>query len=465
MFHAPATARLTRSAVADLRPSGLEGFHQWWRERKDAAHFSVDPIPFAQLDEWEFSAETGNLGHTSGRFFSVEGVQPHGAESTRSGQPIICQPEIGTLGILVKEFDGVLHLLMQAKAEPGNVNGIQLSPTVQATRSNYRRVHRGGRTEYLRYFADAAEHVLVDSLQGEQGMWFWQKQNRNQVVETTGDVPALGNHRWLTLHELRKLMSVDDLVNMDSRTVLSCLPLAPPVDGPAASSDPFTLALARSYRSLDPASAFPAQHGEGELLSWLIDQRVHSSLRPRLVPMRNLRDWSRTDWEIADAGGKDFRIIAVRVEGGGREVAAWTQPLLAPRAPGLAVFLVARIRGVLHVLAQAGEEPGAREIAHIVPTVHVPAGAEAGEPAHLLEAALTEDPDRVRFDTVLSEEGGRFHHARTRTRVVEVDAGITGEPAERFRWITVGQLVGLLHHGPHVSMEARSLISCLHSLW
>lgn len=425
----------------------------------------MEPIPFAQLDSWEFSEQTGNLGHTSGKFFTVEGVHPHGAESTRSGQPIICQPEIGTLGILVKEFDDVPHLLMQAKAEPGNVNGLQLSPTVQATRSNYRRVHKGGRTEYLQYFAGAAERVLVDSLQGEQGMWFWQKQNRNQVVETTGDVPAPRNHRWLTLHELRRLMSTDDLVNMDSRTVLSCLPLAPPVAGPAASSDPFTLALTRSYRSLDPTSAFPARHSEGELLSWLIDQQVHSPLRPRLVPMRDLRDWSRGAWEIVDTAGKDFRIIAVRVEGGGREVAAWTQPLLAPRAPGLAVFLVARIRGVLHVLAQAREEPGARDIAHIVPTVHVPAGAEEREPAHLLEAALTEDPDRVRFDTVLSEEGGRFHHARTRTRVVEVDAEITEEPTDRFRWTTVGQLVGLLHRGPHMSMEARSLISCLHSLW
>ena len=35
--------------------------------------------------------------------------------------------------------------LLQAKVEPGNINKIQISPTVQATRSNYLRIH-GGKT-------------------------------------------------------------------------------------------------------------------------------------------------------------------------------------------------------------------------------------------------------------------------------------------------------------------------------
>ena len=42
--------------------------------------------------------------------------------------------------------------LLQAKAEPGNINKIQISPTVQATKSNYTRVHGGKEIPYLRYF-------------------------------------------------------------------------------------------------------------------------------------------------------------------------------------------------------------------------------------------------------------------------------------------------------------------------
>lgn len=67
-------------------------------------------------------------------------------------QPIINQPEIGFLGFIVKKIQGVYHFLMQAKIEPGNLNVVQLSPTLQATRSNYTRVHKGAIPKYLEYF-------------------------------------------------------------------------------------------------------------------------------------------------------------------------------------------------------------------------------------------------------------------------------------------------------------------------
>ena len=36
--------------------------------------------------------------------------------------------------------------------EPGNINKVQLSPTVQATKSNYTRVHGGKAIKYLNFF-------------------------------------------------------------------------------------------------------------------------------------------------------------------------------------------------------------------------------------------------------------------------------------------------------------------------
>ncbi|CAM5359048.1 GDP-mannose 4,6-dehydratase [Streptomyces cyaneofuscatus] len=83
-------------------------------------------------------------------------------------QPIIVQPEVGILGILVKEFDGVPHFLMQAKMEPGNSNLLQISPTVQATRSNYTKAHKGADVRYLEYFRGPRQgRVLADVLQSE----------------------------------------------------------------------------------------------------------------------------------------------------------------------------------------------------------------------------------------------------------------------------------------------------------
>ncbi len=66
-------------------------------------------------------------------------------------QPIIRQPEGGILGILAEEFDGVPHFLMQAEMEPGNPDLLQLSPTVQATRSNCTKVHCGAAVKYIEH--------------------------------------------------------------------------------------------------------------------------------------------------------------------------------------------------------------------------------------------------------------------------------------------------------------------------
>ena len=74
--------------------------------------------------------------------------------------------------------------MMQAKIEPGNLNIVQLSPTLQATRSNYTRVHGGKSPNYLEYFNGERDvYVLVDQLQSEQGARFLQKRNRNIIVE------------------------------------------------------------------------------------------------------------------------------------------------------------------------------------------------------------------------------------------------------------------------------------------
>jgi len=54
--------------------------------------------------------------------------------------------------------------------------------------------------------------------------------------------------------------------------------------------------------------------------------------------------------------------------------------------------------------------------------------------------------------------------------VVEVDptdlpdmANPAGE-LSRYRWMTIDQMVGLLRHTHYVNVQARSLITCLHSL-
>ncbi len=130
------------------------------------------------MDKWRLDKEKGLLRHTSGKFFTIEGINvtTNWGKVKEWEQPIINQPEIGYLGIITREVDGILYFLLQAKIEPGNVNNVQLSPTLQATKSNYTQVHKGKKPLYLEYFQNAKpEQILLDQIQSEQGSRFFKK--------------------------------------------------------------------------------------------------------------------------------------------------------------------------------------------------------------------------------------------------------------------------------------------------
>lgn len=441
------SSRLARSA-ATRSGVGLDGrdVDAWLAERAGAHAFQVDRIPFAELDGWSFDPGTGNLGHRSGRFFTVEGLHvtlgqgSHGAWQ----QPIIRQPEVGILGIVAKEFDGVLHFLMQAKMEPGNHPLLQLSPTVQATRSNYTKVHRGADVKYLEYFTEPARgRVLADVLQSEHGSWFYRKANRNMIVEAHGEVPLLDDYCWLTLGRIGELLHRDNVVNMDSRTVLACLPFA---DG-------------------EPA----ALHSDTELLSWITAERSRHEVRARPMPLGSVSGWVRGTDTIEHEHGRYFRVVAVSVEAGNREVGSWTQPLFEPRGLGVTAFLMRRIGGVPHVLAHARVEGGFLDTVELGPTVQYTPGNYAhldrAERPPFLDLVRSAEPRRIRYEAVHSEEGGRFLRAESRYLVLEVDdTQVPLDPPPGYRWVTPGQLTALVRHGHYVNVQARTLLACLNAM-
>ncbi|MFD5693733.1 NDP-hexose 2,3-dehydratase family protein [Streptomyces rubiginosohelvolus] len=453
--------------AADTGAGAADRFHRWLAAQKQHTDMLVRQVALEDLAGWNAEPGTGNLVHETGRFYSVEGLDVHlpGAPVERWQQPIINQPEVGILGILVKEFDGVLHCLMQAKIEPGNHNGLQLSPTVQATRSNYTRVHKGAEVPYLHYFRDTSRHqVLADVRQSEQGAWFFRKRNRNIVVQVTEDVEVREGFTWLTLHQLHELLMLDDLVNMDARSVLACLPFTgpglPQVLGTPA--DDFTAAL---VRSCDERADVP--ENLAGVLHWITDVRTRRDVVAERVPLRALAGWRRDDGRIAHESGRFFRVTGVDVAATGREVRAWAQPMIEPCGEGVIAFLARRIDGVLHLLVHAATEPGYADVVELAPTVQctpaaldaLPAGAR---PPHL-DAVLNAAPERIRFDAVHSEEGGRFYHARNRYLIVETEEDL-GAGAPDHRWLTVAQLVALMRHSHYVNVQARCLLACLHSL-
>jgi len=408
---------------------------------KDTTDFSVEQIPFSQLDGWYFQEPSGNLAHSSGKFFRIEGlrVKTDFPSANSWEQPIINQPEIGILGIIAKKIDGVRYFLMQAKAEPGNINTFQLSPTVQATKSNYTQVHKGKQPLFLDFFLNPDKsRVLIDQLQSEQGARFFRKRNRNLIIETDQEIDLPPNFYWLTLGQISELLRIDDFVNMDARSVLSC------ISGVAEQDNPL--------------------HGNLEINSWLEGFRNKDYCQAETIALKDIKDWQIGDREISHESGKFFSVVAVSVEAQGREVTNWSQPLLKQSSIGMIGFLTKKIRGLRHVLVQAKLEAGYIDTFELAPTVSFSDPQERVKQNNLPPFAdifLKVNPEQVKFSVIFSEEGGRFYQAQNKYMVVEVDEQEELELPPNYRWMSLGQLSEFTRTTSSVNIEARSLLSCL----
>ena len=273
---------------------------KWLKSKNDAVAVNVEKIPFAKLENWNFDKFTGNLQHETGKFFSIEGVnvKTNFGKCPEWEQPIINQPEVGILGIIAKKFNNDLHYLMQAKIEPGNVNHVQISPTLQATKSNYTRIHKGKTPSYLDYFRSGNYSVLFDQLQSEQGGRFLKKRNRNIVIEVNEEVDHDENYYWLTLQDLKFLMKFDNIVNMDTRTIISAFPY---VQG--------------SYSKLNNWIASNNSFNTFEsIISWITKMKTRFELETKRIPCNEISDWKIGDHKIHHKEEKYFNIIATKVE-------------------------------------------------------------------------------------------------------------------------------------------------------
>lgn len=456
-----------RSARTPETPlQGIDTFFEWFRRRDQAHRFEVRRIPFSSMGKWYFADNPYRLVHSSGKFFSVEGirVRTNYGSVPEWDQPIVIQPETGILGIITKVCGGVRHFLMQAKKEPGNILQLQLSPTVQATRSNYTQVHKGKIPPYLDYFMDRSKaSVIIDQLQSEQAARFLRKRNRNIIVEVTEDIPVHDDFCWVTLGRIKQLLKHDNLVNMDARTVLSCIPLCG--DEHTQQSGWTDTQLTGFSRDLciSAEAGQSARYSFDELISWITELKCTYEMSIERIPLDELRHWVITDDEIRHETGLYFSVRAYSVEAEGREVASWTQPLLSHDGYGLVGFVTQKIGGILHFLVRAAVEPGNLDMLDVGPTVSC-FGVEQRRSLSNLpvfsEYFLDALPETIRYSATQSEEGGRFHHFVNRYMVIELPASEKSDLPENFTWMTLRQLSDFLKFG-YVNIEARNLLACL----
>ena len=435
---------------------------KWLKQQNEQIKVQVNPICFSELKNWYFDSRR-NLRHDTGKFFSIEGinVQTNWGEICHWQQPIINQPEIGYLGIITKKIDGILYFLLQAKVEPGNVNNVQLSPTLQATKSNYSQVHKGNKPQYLEYFVNATKNqILIDQLQSEQGARFLKKRNRNIIIQIEEDIPIYDNFIWLTLGQIKLLANMNNIINMDTRTVISGIPLFLSIE------DSIILSEGKNYKySMLKSCIFRSNslYSQTEILSWITSLKCQYELSVTSINLDEVSDWIIDDYCIHHRDNKYFNVIAAEVAISNREVRSWCQPLIKPAQKGIVAFIVKKINGIFHFLVQAKVEPGNFDVVEMAPTVQCLTGSYNDNINDLpfLKDIIQAKPDQILIDTLQSEEGGRFWREQNRNVIIEVGDDWQEEIPDNYIWMTLNQLIKFLEFNNYLNIQARSLISLI----
>lgn len=434
----------------------------WIKEKNRDVRVDIRKIPYDYTgDNWHYDQERGEIRNRDGSFFQIKGLQKAEDGRILNEQPIIIQNEIGYLGIICKEFDGVLYFLMQAKIEPGNVNKIQISPTIQATKSNFMQVHGGRVPAFLEYFSNKRNYeIIVDQIQSEQSSRFLRKRNRNIIIVVNEEIEVPDTHRWMTLGQIKQLMRYDNLVNMDTRTVISCIPF---------SLRDFSYKELSHIRMLfhqEPFynSVFFGNSGSeiNKIYQYMNEVKMLDRSEIRLVDLYSLASWKRKMDEISSEHGA-FKVVYCDIEIEGREVRRWQQPLL--EAEGQSVFgLIYCVEDNLQkFLIQTKSEVGCFDKIEIGPSVQLEPGENPN--ASLVDALFTYNYEHnrgIEFDGLFSEEGGRFYQEQNRNVIMKIEKGDLPQPLpEGYFWADFQTLNILIQFNNCLNIQLRNLLSVL----
>ena len=218
-------------ASLGIEPRDPAEILDWLETRRNSVAFSAELIPLRDVVGWH-QGDNGNLYSRTGQFFRIEGVRVKSAPGVREmpgwDQPIFTQSEGGVLALLCRETPTKgIEFLLQAKADPGNIDYLQFCPTIQSTWENIRGLSGASRAPLAEYL-DPSENIRViyRSKHNEEGSRFWQKTNENMILFVKDASPMTcdaATYRWASLSQIKQMILLDNIVGPYVRTVIAPL--------------------------------------------------------------------------------------------------------------------------------------------------------------------------------------------------------------------------------------------------
>lgn len=220
------------------KPDELKNIVEWLEDCAQASDMETEVISLNEMTNWRIDENGGKISHISGDFYEIIGLRVKSSKtreiSTGWDQPVVKQIGFngGVLGLMRQKIAGIPHYLVEAKAEPGNPNLVQISPTLQATFANLRQVHGGDKPDFAIYFEHFAEeetthanhNLLFRQWLPEDGGRLYKKCNLGVVIKVDDEqevqIPNLRRFRWVTLHDLISLIEKTNWVNPHIRSLI-----------------------------------------------------------------------------------------------------------------------------------------------------------------------------------------------------------------------------------------------------
>ena len=261
------------------------------------------------------------------------------------------------------------------------------------------------------------------------------------------DIEYPENYKWFSLDEIKTMIRKNNFINMDTRSVIAGIN----VNNERKISGIFTV----QQNSI---------HSMVEVLSWLTEQKAKYYIQIEKLSLAKLKKWVTTDSQIHHVSNKYFKVVAVNTEIQNREVMQWSQPMIQSVTPGIIAFVVKRMNGIIHFIVQAKIEVGNLDIIELAPTLQCMTGdyrdTRSGD-LPFLDLVLEVSKENIIYDTMQSEEGGRFYREENRNLIIQVDEDFETDLPDRYIWMTYNQLHDFMIFNNYLNIQARSLLSAI----
>lgn len=391
------------------------------------------------------------LRHISNRYFSIVCLRYNDKEHL-----MIKQDEIGLLGFVITKKCDERNWLIQNKPEPGNINYYQIAPTVQATKSNYERVHGGKKTNYLKFF-NKSHKLILNTLGSEQGDRFLNKFNRNCKVLTNNIFkPINNNYFWMNNEKLKQKLQENYTINTDARSVISsgCWYLLTSNIQKIFINSQLDMTLSqslnKSYHSIRKNYFSKTQY-----LLKKINNTYHYSYE--LIPIREMEQHSIINSGIVNNNNNKI-ISFFEISFQEREVKRWQQPLLVRSVMEYCILVFHIFDNTAKFYLNAYAEIGFTNRAELGPTFQTGNG--------ILKTAYSDIDNILKKISILtqieqSDEGSRFYRNSCKYILGQWKDSPDSLKTDHGIWLSAGEIEKLSYHNGILTNELRTTLSLL----